>query len=146
MAQRTLARTVTVQKYKGEGRNRVPVGEPRTFAKGDQPPAEWAEFITNPSAWEGGSDRPTASPSTGSAAAPRPAKRTARKAAARTATAATGDGDSAGGNGDGDLKPPDGDDVAEWREYASKVGVTVPEDADLEQVKAALADKGLLDS
>jgi hypothetical protein len=159
MADKVLARTVTVQKYKGEGAARRPVGEPRTFNKGETPPAEWAELITNPSAWEPArrADGPVSTAATDAPPAPEaPATRAPRKRAAKATDKAAAaakdeadvkpDGGSAATGGAGDVTPPaDEADADAWRAYAEQVGVTPPEDADADSIKADLADRGLLE-
>lgn len=138
---RRLARTVTVQKYTGHGLNRVPDGDAVTFPKGSTPPDEWASLITNNSAWEDVPEIASPIPAAAAKSTRRaPAKRAAAKPAAK---AATDDGGAAGG----DTTPP-ADDAGDeaWRAYAATVGVTVDTDADTAAVKAALDERGLLDS
>jgi hypothetical protein len=139
---RRLARTVTVQKYTGHGLNRVPDGEPVTFPKHATPPKEWADLITNPSAWE---DVPEP---VLPAAATAPAKKAvAKKAPAKKAAAgkpAVADAEKDDGTGDESAPADDAGDEA-WRAYAATVGVTVAEDADTAAVKAELDERGLLE-
>lgn len=161
MADKRLARTVTVQKTKGEGASQRPVGEPRTFGKGETPPADWAEFITNPSAWEPSSadDGRVSTAAAGAPPAPeapstraprkRAAKATGRAAAAAKDEAevnADGDPSTAADGGAGDLTPPADDaDADAWRAYAETVGVTPSKTADAEKIKEQLAERGLLE-
>lgn len=145
---RRLARTVTVQKYTGHGLNRVPEGDAVTFPKGSTPPKDWADLITNPSAWE---DVPDVTPVIPAAPRPgrtrrAPAKSAPRKAAvpAVSPTNTPGPDGGNGGQPSTELPADDAGDEA-WRAYAATVGVTVADDADTAAVKSELADRGLLD-
>lgn len=136
---RRLTGTVTVQRRDKDGKA---VGDPQTFARHTVPPADWAELITNPSAWE-----PIPVDETATVAAPvepvnpppkRARKAPTKKAAAKKATSSGGD--------EGDLTPPAADaDRDEWAAYATKVGVTFDADAGGDAIIAAVRDAGLLE-
>lgn len=111
-----------------------------TYPAYTSPPADVAEWITNPAAWLP-DDPVDAEP------APEPAKRAPRKAAKKAAgkrAEAKADENSGGDTPAEGVPAADAGDQA-WRDYAATVGVTVAEDADTAAVKAELDERGLLE-
>jgi hypothetical protein len=99
-----------------------------TYARGTAETSELSELIPNPAAWEGEPD-------------PAPKKRASRSS--RSSSSSSNDSGSDGGAEKSE--PPRGGEGATadaWREYATGLGIEVPEDAGRDDIVALVDARG----